>query len=522
MAPHSMETILRPPQWPPAFSNFVTWCLMWDPRQRPTSAEAMQHEYFADAVDPLRPRSSTSRGLNKKHMSIDGRSHRESSDGAVNSSKPSWFRKSLIRDHPSSIPTPPAEQAMEQTAQQPAASRPQVVHARTEAMPEPAHSTRFRPFANKRASWANGTSPANAAPMPILPSIRPISPFSATVNAQAHNKAISHARPGPRQASAEVKPGKKIGRQLSVQSQSNHYADLHRQDAERAHNGQMSPQSPTGEQKEGFFSHLRKRARRFSGKPQGQTAAAPEDPEPASGKSPWQSNRNSMAVDTNMDTILEKSYTDVNKSAQGVAYGGQPLSPAPEIPLKQAILPSSSATDLTPQRHHSLSKSASTPALDTTSMMNANTPISSRTRRALHRSTNANQMYDTPDEEDELLQEALSSAQSARKNMERRSRTEAEHYRRSLAKVDGNAQAKPPPAQDIAASNPYPTPSPSGRRNGILFDQNIMTEPVSALNMSKSPPKENQAHRWPTPPYEENEWAASAAASIFAAGSSYH
>lgn len=512
-----METILRPPQWPPAFSNLVTWCLMWDPRQRPTSAQAMQHEYFADAVDPLSPRSSTSRAFNKKHMSVDGRSHRESADGAANSSKPSWFRKSLIRDHPSSIPTPPAEQAVEQTAQQqPASSRPQVVHSRTEATPEPAHSTRFRPFANKRATWTNGTSPANAAPMPILPSIRPISPFSATVHAQAHNKVMAQAQTGPHQAAAVIKPGKKIGRQLSVQSQSNHYADLHRQDAERALNGQMSPQSPTAEQKEGFFSHLRKRARRFSGKPQGQTAAAPEDHETSSGKSPWQSNRNSMAVDTNMDTILEKTYNDVDKSPHAVA------SPPPEVPLKQATLPSSSTTDLTPQLHHSLSKSASTPALDTTSMINANTPISSRTRRALHRSTNAKQMYDTPDEEDELLQEALSSAQSARKNMERRSRTEAESYRRSLAKVDGNAQAKPPPAQDIAASNPYPTPSPSGKRNGMLFDQNIMAEPVSTLNMSKSPPKENRAHRWPTPPYEENEWAASAAASIFAAGSNYH
>ena len=30
-----MDTILQAPQWPAALSNFVTWCLMWDPKNRP-------------------------------------------------------------------------------------------------------------------------------------------------------------------------------------------------------------------------------------------------------------------------------------------------------------------------------------------------------------------------------------------------------------------------------------------------------------------------------------------------------
>jgi len=56
----------------------------------------------------------------------------------------------------------------------------------------------------------------------------------------------------------------------------------------------------------------------------------------------------------------------------------------------------------------------------------------------------------------------------------------------------------------------------------MLFDQNIMAEPVSPLNVVKQRPTDAVNSRFPTPPYGENEWAASAAASIFAAGSVYH
>ena len=520
-----MEMILRTPQWPRALSDFVTWCLMWDPRNRPTSEEAMRHEYFADAIDPLRPRSSTSRILGKKHTSVDGKSQRESADGSTAYSKPSWFRKSLVRDHTPVMPTPPVEQPAHQSLQHNATSaRPAPVHSKTvniDAAPEPAHTSKFRPFGNKRATWTNGATTSNAAPMPILPSIRPISPFSANVNAQAQQNANAQAASEPVQPAADVKPGKKIGRQLSVQSNSNHYADLHRQEAERALNGQRSPQSPGSEQKEGFFSHLRKRARRFSGKPQVSVSPAPEDIEVNAGCSPWQSNRNSMVADSNMDTILKKSMSDVEKALQSTTYGAQPLSPAPEEP-PSPHMPSASTTDLTTQRQPSLSKSASTSALDSSSMVSAtNGAISTRTRRALHRSTHPNYMYETPDEEDELLQEALNSAQTAKKNMDRKSRAEQYYYRKSSAKLDSTPQPTKLSTNDKASLNPYPTPSPSAKRNGVPFDQSIMAERVTNLDLAKSQPKEEVNHRWPTPPYEENEWAASAAASIFAAGSIY-
>ncbi|KAL9103379.1 MAG: hypothetical protein Q9163_001555 [Psora crenata] len=526
MAPHSMETILRPPQWPRALSDFVTWCLMWDPRNRPTSLEAMRHEYFADAIDPLRPRSSTSRILGKKQPGVDGKPPKDSADCAIPPTKPSWFRKSLVRDHTPVVSTPPAEQpAPPATQQQSISARPPpglVRNVTTDATPEPAlHSSRFRPFANKRATWTNGTTPSNAAPMPILPSIRPISPFSAHVNAQAQNNAATQASLERAQPVADAKPGKKIGRQLSVQSSSNHYADIHRQEAERALNGQRSPQSPSSEHKESFFSHLRKRARRFSGKPLvASTSPAPEDADADAGCTPWQSNRNSIVVDASMDTVLKKSMGDGDKTLQPATYGAQPLSPAPEEPLYQPT-PSASTGDLTPQRQPVLSKSASTSALDSSSVaIGAGGPISSRTRRALHRSTHPGHMYDTPDEEEELLQEALNSASTAKKTMDRRRPAEKDLYRKSPAQLDQTPPLAKPSTTDLASLNPYPTPSPSAKRNGILFDHSIMAEPVTALGV-KTRPDEGLHHRWPTPPYEENEWAASAAASIFAAGSMY-
>ncbi|WP_235316847.1 hypothetical protein, partial [Staphylococcus aureus] len=95
MAPHSLETVLPAPQWPASLAHFVTWCLMWDPKARPTSRQALEHEYFADAVDPLRPKSSsTSKILNRK--SSNQLASTETDNGHPLATKTSsWFRKSL-------------------------------------------------------------------------------------------------------------------------------------------------------------------------------------------------------------------------------------------------------------------------------------------------------------------------------------------------------------------------------------------------------------------------------------------
>ena len=516
-----MDTILRPPQWPVALSNFVTWCLMWDPRNRPTSAEAMKHEYFADAVDPLRPVSSSTRHLSKKHASIDGKSPRDSGDHSAHSNRPSWFRKSIIRSSSPAVPThaPPSQ------IPTPLRSPTQTKNVSVNAVPEPTSTSRHRPFANKRATWTNGATSANAAPMPILPSIRPISPLSDTVTAQAHNNAtLPNAQPTNTVVSPEAKSSKKIGRQLSVQSNGSHYTDYHRQEAERVLNGQRGPMSPNGEPKEGFFSHLRKKARRFSGKPQIPASPNAENVDANIGCSPWQSNRTSMVIDSNMDTVLKKSFADVEKAVQsGRNAVGEPLSPSPEAPSSHKNQQGPSQAEPTLDRHPSLSKSVSSPSLDSSSFTGANGgAISSRTRRALHRSTHPSHIYDTPDEEDELLHEALNSAQNAARGIDRRNHQEEQNNLKQLGQVNSNTRQ---PLQDSTKppvpSNPYPTPSPSAKRNGMLFDQNIMAEPISPSNYGVDRSKQPVNPRFPTPPYEENEWAASAAASIFAAGSLY-
>ena len=490
---------------------------MWDPENRPTSAQAMCHEYFADAVDPLRPKSSsTSRILGKKQPSSDSKSKRESSDSQHLSSKSSsWFRRSLIARDSSSSAVP---QVTEQTQTlSPAPSPVNIKPPQEQALADVPSSHKHRIFSNKRATWTNGTAPQVGAPMPILPSIRPISPFSAAVTAQAHN-AQNNERNG-NASMVEGKGSKKIGRQLSVASHGNHYGDVHRQEAERALNGQRDIVSPT--QKEGFFSHLRKRARRLSGRHQAPISPTPDDIEANAGCAPWQNNRSSMIVDqTNtMDSILNKSLneTDPNLSLarQGEISTNHRNSYAAQ---KQAQAYAPTGSGLSSGRSQALSPSQVSHSAEGPAIPSGNiAPISSRTRRALQRSTNPVSMYDTPDEEDELLHEALNAAQRVSQRMDRYDRRDSDKTRQILDAKDMSHHSQPT-INTMVATNPYPTPSPSAKRNGILFNQNS-TDSAIPLNLHKQRPNEPLSPRWPTPPPEENEWAASAAASIFAAGS---
>ncbi|KAL8689668.1 MAG: hypothetical protein Q9218_004715 [Villophora microphyllina] len=528
MAPHMMETILRAPQWPAALSNFVTWCLMWDPRNRPTSTQALKHEYFADAVDPLRPKSSTSRFLGRKQYSSEGKQHRDPSDPPPLSSKPSWFRKSLISKDSNSL------LSSNDNAGQSVSARPAPVHANT--ITEPPTTFKTRPFASKRATWTNTTTPAKGAPMPILPSIRPISPFSDAVTAQANSRPTKNVDTYPSIA-IEQKPPRKIGRQLSVASNGNHYADHHRQEAERALNGARDATSPGGTQKEGFFWHLRKRARRLSGRPQAPLSPTPHDLEANAGCSPWQSNRGSMNADGVMvDPSLQNAMSpgELEKALQSPtlthSHATSPSVP-PSHKSSQAYIPSGSvlasncpgvkpgvsqAYDI-PERHPSLTKAR---APEGPPVVGAGTPISSRTRRALQHSTNPSQMYETPDEEDELLHEALHSASKAAAGMDRWGRSE-QGQKIAMSHKDVNQQPVTQSAEQTLTVCPYPTPSPSAKGSGTMYSQNLLTTPAQPININRSRPKEDIAPKWPTPPYEENEWAAAAAASIFAAGSLY-
>jgi meiosis induction protein kinase IME2/SME1 len=468
MAPHSMETILQAPQWPQSLAQFVTWCLMWDPKSRPTSSQALAHEYFADAVDPLRPKSAgTSKILGRKQSDLG----RSSTPTPPVSSKSSWFRKSLIGRNEVTEPlAAPIAQVKEIPAPRPAPLAPV----------EPVLPTQ-RTGAGKRSTWTNGTS--TMAPMPILPSIRPISPLSDAVHARA-NRATD--------VTGQEK-SKKIGRQLSVNSSMNHYAEMHRQQAERALNGNSGVVSPQSGQKEGFFSHLRKRARRLSGRHQTPVSPQYEDVEAAAGCAPWAgSNRSSLVVDQTGAVAKPEGYESLDRTLSNV-HNNLDTTKVPAPPVHQAG-PSSSL-----KRHHSLPQQHHPRSVDNLIGAARNGPISSRTRRA--QAAQGARQYEAPAEEDELLDEVLASTHSAMRRMDR----------------DGNAILRQS-ASNIGLSSPYPTPSPSANGNQILYSDGSEGLRPKPLDLSRKA----QGHsKWPTPPYEESEWAASASADIWAAGNRF-
>lgn len=334
----------------------------------------------------------------------------------------------------------------------------------------------MRPPATKRTTWTNG--PSNVAPMPILPTIRPISPLAANAHANGQES-------------------KKIGRQLSVASSTNNYTEMHRQQAERALNGNSGLASPPSG-KEGFFSHLRKRARRFSGRHQTPVSPAYDDIEAQAGCGPWASNRSSMIMEQQMQqqqlqqqqnpAVKSEVYESLDRALRDVQNNLDPRPPNP--PAHQY----SSATNL--KRHHSLPQQQAR-SVDNLIGAARTGPISSRTRRA--QAAHGAQQYEAPDEEEELLDEALTSTQRAMKRMDKET---SKPLRQS--------------ASNVGLSNPYPTPSPSASGNQVPFNDGQEALTPKPLDLTK---KNNAQYKWPTPPYEESEWAASASASIWAAGS---
>jgi meiosis induction protein kinase IME2/SME1 len=436
--------------------------------------------------------------LGRKHSDLSFKSARESHDAPVLPSKPSWFRRSLIaRESAPAVP-----QHDPQFKPLPGSSA-----AETTTTP----TAKSRPPANKRATWANGPSLGAGAPMPILPSIRPISPLSNAVTAQASPAFTStngNDRSNGQQAGNE--PSSKIGRQLSLNSNGNHYAET-----ERTLNSGGPLLSPPYGQKESFFSHLRKRARRFSGR-HGLASPNGDDVEANAGAGLW-SSRSSMVVDNRgLDESTQNNFQELDKVLQNVRY-------SLERPHLAADGTHSYATGIVHQsplkRQHSVQQPSAARSSENISVTAA--PVSTRTRRAMQMASHPMHHYETPEEEDELLDEVLNSTNRAARRLDQHHKhteqkqsstlTLKENYRLSVSHLPST----------IAASNPYPTPSPSAKRNGVLFGGNVAS-PSQPLTIGKNRRDNTPVNsHWPTPPYEENEWAAAAAASIFAAGSIY-
>lgn len=506
MAPHSVQTILQAPQWPESLAHFVTWCLMWDPSARPTSSQALAHDFFTDAVDPLRPKSSsTSRLLGRKHSTIGSHDSPDTGSHGLSTKTSSWFRKSL---QPKDSPAPAVPE--HQPAQATAPARPTPVHANTT---DSLNSQKVRPGATKRNTWTNGAQ-STGAPIPILPSIRPVSPLSDASNAQAHR------------TSSEEKVAQKIGRQLSMNSHGNHYADYHRQEAEKALTGGSGAggasglSSPTGNGKESFFSHLRKRARRFSGRHQTPVSPPPDDIEANAGCAPWVPQRQSMAMDVHSASPShappspsnDPSFAELDKVLQNVRSSLDAATHAANAQAKQIQrMPSNSML----KRHHSLHG-----AEGRLSPAPSPGPVSARTRRSVKHSERQAQRYETPDEEDELLDEALASADRAARRLDDSAKTMSAPGKENTRPLMPQLMSDPTPAAT------YLTPSPSKEDNSVEFanaEQRAEQSPSKPMQIAVPPfPRKDTLNpQWPTPPYEENEWAASAAASIFAAQAAY-
>jgi meiosis induction protein kinase IME2/SME1 len=133
----------------------------------------------------------------------------------------------------------------------------------------------------------------------------------------------------------------------------------------------------------------------------------------------------------------------------------------------------------------------------------AGTTTPSRPRKLANKS-GSNLHYDTPDEEEELLDEALANAHKAARNLD--NHAQPGHYHT--------------PANAARAQMSYLTPSSSAHKHGVAYPQAGYTSKPMNITKPRQDPK-NYTSQWPTPPYEESEWAQAAAASIFAAQAAY-
>jgi len=471
MAPHSLDTILVQPTWPSALSDFVTWCLMWDPKNRPTCAQALAHEYFRDAVDPLKRPKSSSKLLGRKQSSLSTHdSNKENSEHlpSLSTKTSSWFRRSLIQREVSAPAIP----------QHAPPVVPNAAPAPLQPVQDTTNTLKPKPNANKRATWANG--PSNAAPIPILPSIRPVSPLSDAVTAQAT----------VRRSQMQDHHGQKVGRQLSQSNQS--------RDAERALSGQSGLVSPTSSQRESFFSHLRKRARRFSGRYQ--APMSPNDDLESQSGATWSNNRHSQHM-TNLPPIGNEQgeFSELDKALQGartsldveqVNHGNPPATKQP-----------SQGGNALLKRHHSTGSN--------------NRSSHPSNRKAAHKQSHQNLQYETPDEEDEILNEAIAGARQAASHMD--------------YAPYGQNMATPEHLTTGAEHGYLMTPSPSANRNSAHYGQTDYQPKGKPLGYQFRAPRPAQ-NKWPTPPYDNDapkadwptdSWAQSTMNTIFASARMY-
>jgi meiosis induction protein kinase IME2/SME1 len=208
-----------------------------------------------------------------------------------------------------------------------------------------------------------------------------------------------------------------------------------------------------------------------------------------------------MIIDSPANPLPSNSIAELDKALASVRRSLEASSQATGMPANTVSSPRGSKNS-TLKRQHSVQRqeqrSTEAPAFG----------LFGRTRSTKKHQPSLN--YETPDEEDELLDEALSSAHKAAKRLDSHAQQQNK-YSRNYPPVP-QVPSHPPPSLS------YLTPSPSADRNSVGYEYLTATKPVDILKPKGS--YKNLATQWPTPP-SDGEWAASAAASIFAAGAAY-
>lgn len=508
MAPHTLDTLLPAPQWPSSLCDFITWCLMWDPSSRPTSAQALAHEYFREGLDPVVVRQPPSRRLTRKQSDLGYSATTPLSDAAhtLTSKTSAWFRKSLIARE--SAPAVPQYTPVPQPVPSPAHTMSPGSSPIRPVEKEPRSLPKVRPHPTKRNTWANGIS--SGAPMLILPSIRPISPLSNTITAQA--------RPEPDLSDADTT--KRVGRQLSLVSRTTHPVDYPIDDSQGSAMTESGRARPLSGQKEGFFSHLRKRARRISGRHQFPSTPKSSDVEAsAAGVPSWPSARDHPVAPppSHKATPVDSAIGDDVKISQSV--DAAPHTGANTIPT----LPHQTLQVRTPilKRHHSLPQSQESHQQQMAATVPPPFPSSSaRAFRVARKPVLTGNQYDAPDEQEEILDEALASAHAAVARLNKES-----HTSNSAMEHDAPYPVAARPSLRSSASETlqhtsYPTPSPQDKRHTIDF-QHFKGCTTMPMDICPPKPRHDSGYPFPTPPYDDNEWAAAAAAAIIGAGDAW-
>ncbi|KAF3093879.1 hypothetical protein TWF569_010647 [Orbilia oligospora] len=487
MTPQSIEQHYLPlSQWPASLSQFVTSCLLWDPRGRPTSTQALAHEYFVDAIDPLKPKpipQPQTRALRSRQSELARPSMEQVAQPTPQSNlntKHSWFRKSFAGTNTASV-----VQISASTLQSETKASPKITQTEITA------PTSTRQPAEKRSTWhgLRGTG----APIPILPTIRPITPLSDTVHAQANN----HDHTETKHLTFDEKSGKKLGRQLSTNSQQQYTNPAHAA-ALSSLNGGRGVMSPPGT-KEGIFSHFRKRVRRLSGRTSIPVSPA-DDIEAQVGCGPWSSNRSSMIIDQ-VSSPTGTSSGDFKESSR--EYAPIQVSEIPNIAglggnnrhsRTQLISPP-------PSMNSQIKRNPSyPPRVEPQSQL---TSSNSKARRQMARNSAAR--YETPDEEEELLDEVLVHAAKAMRKLERGS---------PVLSQQGTPERTVP-------SHGYPTPPSHKQQKPQLqvVSMGLRTDAPSKgrkRSGQRNSEDDSPIPKWNSPLLDNGNWAASAAATAYA------